>query len=191
MPKICLIALGCPKNVVEGESLAGVLRSAGWELTTDLESADCALVHTCSFISDARSESAQTIESLGRLKAQGILKKIVVTGCMVQDEGKAIVSRFPEVDCFIGTGSLHRINEFIASGTAYQATKPGGLLETASPRLLSSALPSTYLRLAEGCNHRCSFCVIPKLRGQYRSRTMASVVREAQSLAGRASRNLS
>lgn len=182
MNKVCLITLGCPKNIVEGENIAGILRGQGWELTTDIRAATSAIVHTCSFIADASEESSKTIKSLARLKKHGNLKKIIVSGCMVQKEGEKIESLFPFADGFIGTGNLERISELLGDGRKFISAPAGGLTESLYPRLLSSSLPSAYLRISEGCNHRCSFCVIPGLRGAYRSRTMESIIREADEL---------
>jgi len=182
MPKICLITLGCPKNVVEGESIAGLLRQGGWELTTDLASADTAVVHTCSFISDAKKESEDAIDALCALKKSGALKQIAVTGCLVQKEGRALQKKFREVDVFAGTGSMGGIVSLLSRGRAFELGQPGGLLEPGAPRLLSSALPSAYLRVAEGCGHKCTFCIIPRLRGSYKSRAKESVLAEAEEL---------
>jgi ribosomal protein S12 methylthiotransferase len=181
---VCIITLGCPKNVVEGEQIAGLLHDAGLRLTTDIGAADYALVHTCSFIADARAESENVIRQLLRLRQSGWLKKLLVSGCLVQADGKEVQRLYPEIDGFIGTGELHRIGELFNDGTPpFIVGKPGGLLESPSPRLLSSSLPSAYLRLSEGCNHRCSFCIIPQLRGKYRSRKKGTVLAEASSLA--------
>lgn len=179
---VVLITLGCPKNIVEGERLAGIIQAQGLTLTTDVNHADCAVVHTCSFIGDARRESSRVIRSLMRLKNAGRLQKVYVTGCYVQDEGPAIARLFPGVDGFLGTGTLAKLGEAIVSGGGFLAGPPGGLLDSAAPRLLSSTLPSAYLRIAEGCNHRCSFCTIPRFRGRYKSRPLSAIVTEAQAL---------
>ncbi|MHB9154126.1 MAG: 30S ribosomal protein S12 methylthiotransferase RimO [Endomicrobiales bacterium] len=190
MPTISLITLGCAKNIVEGESIAGLLESQGLSLTTRIEEAEYALIHTCSFIADARAESAGTIRAVARLKRKGRLKKLFVSGCLVQAEKEKIQALFPEVDGFIGTGQLERLPELIGGTTRLICGKPGGLLETETPRMLSSALPSAYLRLSEGCNHRCSFCLIPSLRGRYHSRSISSIVGEAEALAENGVREL-
>lgn len=179
---IALVTLGCPKNIVEGEYLAGIIQGHGYTLTTDISRADCAVVHTCSFIGDARLESSRVIRSLVRLKKAGRLKKVFVTGCYVQDEGPAIARLFPGVDGFLGTGTLAKLGDVIASGGGFVAGPPGGLLDSATPRLLSSTLPSAYLRIAEGCNHHCSFCTIPRFRGRYHSRPFTAIVNEARAL---------
>ena len=183
MSKICLITLGCPKNIVEGESIAGLLSAGGWELTTDLSAADAAVIHTCSFISDAKKESEEVINSLLRLKNKSRLKTLAVTGCLVQREGRSLKNRFKGVDIFIGTGSLESLPGLLEKGVGFDIAKPGGLLESSVPRLLSSTLPSAYLRIAEGCNHKCSFCIIPGLRGIYKSRRRGDILGEAKYLA--------
>lgn len=183
MSKICLVTLGCPKNIVEGESIAGLLRAGGWELTTNLTDADAAVIHTCSFISDAKKESEDVINSLSRLKIKGKLKTIAVTGCLVQREGKSLREKFKGVDVFIGTGALGSLTDLLEKGAGLDITRPGGLLESSVPRLLSSSLPSAYLRIAEGCNHKCSFCIIPGLRGRYKSRKKEDILSEAKDLA--------
>jgi len=182
MPKICLVTLGCPKNIVEGENIAGMLRAGGWELTTDLNSADAAVIHTCSFILDAKKESEEVISNISKLKRTGILKKIAVTGCLVQSEGRKLKEKFKCADIFLGTGQLSKLPEALNKESALELSNPGGFFSSGAPRLLSSSLPSAYLRIAEGCNHKCSFCVIPKLRGKYKSRAKGEILKEAREL---------
>ncbi|MCB4792403.1 MAG: 30S ribosomal protein S12 methylthiotransferase RimO [Elusimicrobia bacterium] len=180
--KVCLVALGCPKNMVEVESLAGLVKDNGWDLTTDLDNSKAAIVHTCSFIKDARDESAGAIKALSEIKKKGKLEKLIVSGCMVQGEGKRLIKEFPDVDGFIGTGNLKGILKLLSGEKKFILGTPGGLLDSYAPRLLSSNLPTAYLRLAEGCNHRCSFCSIPYLRGKYKSRNISSIIKEAEDL---------
>lgn len=184
--KLCLVTLGCPKNIVEGESIAGLLESKGWSLTTDLLSADAAVIHTCSFIADAKNESEDTIRAILRLKKSGRLKRVAVTGCLVQREGKALKDRFKGVDVFAGTGAdaIEMLPSALNDGNAELITKPGGYLESSAPRLLSSDLPSAYLRIAEGCNHKCGFCIIPAIRGKFHSREQNAILEEARGLVG-------
>ena len=163
--------------------MAGILQSSGWVLTTDIGAAHSVVVHTCAFIADARRESQEMIENLARLKRRGVFQKLFVSGCLVQDCGTAFKAQFPMVDGYLGTGNLARIAEHLSGNYAATVGAPGGLLESSVPRLLSSTLPSTYVRIAEGCNHRCSFCMIPRLRGRYQSRSMASIITEAIELA--------
>jgi len=182
--KLCLVTLGCPKNIVEGESIAGLLESKGWSLTTDLLAADAAVIHTCSFIADAKKESEETIRAILRLKKFGKLKRVAVTGCLVQREGKDLIDRFEDVDVFSGTGAdaIERLPAALKDGSVSLITKPGGFLESSAPRLLSSNLPSAYLRVAEGCNHKCNFCIIPRIRGRFYSREQGSILKEAREL---------
>jgi ribosomal protein S12 methylthiotransferase len=180
--KICLLTLGCPKNVVEGETLAGLLANSGWGLTTDLNKASAAIVHTCSFIKDARNESAGVIKALSDLRRNNKLEKLIVSGCMVQGDGKALLNEFKYVDGFIGTGGLQNITKLLSGEKDFILGSPGGLVESPFPRLLSSELATAYIRIAEGCSHRCSFCSIPSLRGRYKSRSIKSVVSEAEEL---------
>jgi ribosomal protein S12 methylthiotransferase len=181
MPTACLVTLGCPKNIVEGEHLAGALAKAGCTLVTTLEDADIAIVHTCAFIADARSESVAVIKTLTDMKKDGRLEKIIVTGCLVQEEGKRIVGLYPGIDAFLGTGQLDRLGDVLRGTAATVIGRPGGLLESPQ-RFLSSGLPTAYLKIAEGCNHRCGFCIIPRLCGRYHSRRMESITAEARSL---------
>ncbi len=181
---VCLFVLGCPKNIVEGEGMAALVTKAGHVLTTDISSADAAIVHTCSFVRDAKHESWSYIHKLAGLKAAGRLKKLIVTGCMAQEEGKKLLEMTPEIDVVLGTGQLSQLAKTLLLDEPFVSCKsPGGLLEAQRGRILSSSLPSTYIRIAEGCNHTCSFCVIPSLRGAYQSRSSASIMREAQALA--------
>ena len=181
--KICLVTLGCPKNVVEGETLAGLLNNSGWDLTTDLHKASAAIVHTCSFIKDAREESAGVIKALSDLRKNNKLEKLIVSGCMVQGDGKTLLNEFKYVDGFVGTGGLKNIAKLLSGEKNFILGSPGGLVESPFPRLLSSELATAYIRIAEGCSHSCSFCSIPSLRGKYKSRTIKSIVSEAEELA--------
>jgi ribosomal protein S12 methylthiotransferase len=180
---VCLITLGCPKNIVEGENILGIIRKKGYTLTADLKTAGTVIVHTCSFIEDARNESIDTIRAISKLKENGTIQKLIVTGCMVQDEKRNIQNIFPSADSFVGTGELHNIDSVLDVDACYKVSGPGGLMLPKAGRVLSSDLPVAYLKLSEGCNHRCSFCIIPQLRGRYRSRNIGSVVSEADSLA--------
>jgi len=183
MHKICIVTLGCPKNVVEAENIAGILKEKGHILTIDLNKADTALVHTCSFIRDAKRESEKFIKGLLKLKEKGKIRKIFVSGCLVQSEGRTLASSFPEVDGFLGTGELNRISSLIETGGGFICNEPGGLLESPNPRVLSSSGSSAYLKVSEGCSHKCSFCFIPEIRGRYKSRKTEHIVKEAGILA--------
>ena len=185
--RVHLVSLGCPKNRVDCEVMAGKLRSGEWELTDDAGNADVIIVNTCSFIQPATEESIQTILEMAGHKNAGTCRKLVVTGCMVQRYGKALEGELPEVDAFVGTGEYHRIDEILRA-RAGEAPRsyvdvPLFLHDEMSPRLNSWAPHSAYLKISEGCDHRCAFCIIPQLRGKMRSRTIPSLVTEAQRLA--------
>lgn len=186
--RVHLVSLGCPKNRVDSEVMAGKLRSGEWELTDDAGSADVIIVNTCSFIQPATEESIQTILEMSGHKSAGTCKKLVVTGCMVQRYGAALEGELPEVDAFVGTGEYHRIDEILRA-RAGEAPRsyvdvPLFLHDETSPRLNSWAPHSAYLKISEGCDHTCAFCIIPQLRGKMRSRTIPSLVSEATRLAG-------
>ena len=185
--RVHLVSLGCPKNRVDSEVMAGKIRSGEWELIDDAASADVIIVNTCSFIQPATEESIQTILEMSGHKSAGTCKKLVVTGCMVQRYGAALEGELPEVDAFVGTGEYHRIDEILRA-RAGEAPRsyvdvPMYLHDELSPRLNSWAPHSAYLKISEGCDHVCAFCIIPQLRGKMRSRTIPSLVTEAKRLA--------
>jgi ribosomal protein S12 methylthiotransferase len=190
MSKVCLITLGCSKNLVEAQTISGELHSKGIELTGDPSGASACVVHTCGFIEQSRKESDDVIRSLGDLKSRGELKRIVVSGCLAQLEKKALKQRFPFVDAVIGTGQLDKISEAVSGGQEFYLGAPGGLLESASSRVIFNAARSAYLRISEGCGHRCSFCAIPLIRGPYKSREKGSIVAEAKQLVAAGVREL-
>jgi ribosomal protein S12 methylthiotransferase len=185
--RVHLVSLGCPKNRVDSEVMVGKIHQGDWELTDDAAEAEVIVVNTCSFIQPATEESIETVLAMAGLKKSGRCKKLVVTGCMVQRYGRALEEELPEVDHFLGTGEYHRIDEVLRSRDA-QAPRsfvdtPLYLHDELSPRLNSWKPHSAYLKISEGCDHRCSFCIIPTLRGKMRSRTIPSLVEEARRLA--------
>lgn len=181
--KVSIITLGCAKNQVDTENLAGLLKKRGYEIDANPENADAIVVHTCSFIEAAKRESVETILGAARLK--GDKKKLIVTGCMVQQHGKEMLEELPEVDAFLGTGQLAQVPDFLDKPRArfLDRTNPGGLMDPDAPRLLKNTGPTANLRLSEGCSHPCSFCVIPKLRGGVQSRPEETILTEAKQLA--------
>ena len=186
--KVHLISLGCPKNRVDSEVMVGQLRSGPFELIDDPDDADVIVVNTCSFIQPATEESIQTVLDMAERKASGKCQKLVVTGCMVQRYGTALESELPEVDFFLGTGEYHKITEVLSSpsNSAIQKSHvdtPLYIHDEFAERLPSWKPHSAYLKISEGCNHRCAFCIIPTLRGKLRSRTQDSLVKEATTLA--------
>jgi ribosomal protein S12 methylthiotransferase len=186
MPKVGIISLGCPKNLVDSEVLLGILARHGYELTPRPEQADIIIVNTCSFIAPAQQESINAILEMAAYKKSGATRKLVVAGCLVERYRQEILREIPEVDFVIGTNELERVLEACGdSGDRRSADVPAEpyLYHEFTPRLLSTPFYSAYLKIAEGCDHPCSFCVIPQMRGRFRSRRFASVIREAENLA--------
>jgi len=208
--KIGLVSLGCPKNLVDGEVMLGLAREAGHHVTADAADADVIVVNTCAFIDNAKQESVDAILEMAALKGTG--KRLVVTGCLAERYRDELRKEIPEIDAVLGTGEVPRILEAI-EGTASDAhasplpffskaprrpedpagarrPAPSYIYDAETPRLVTTPGHFAYLKIAEGCDYTCAFCIIPTLRGAYRSRTIASIVREAQVLAERGVREL-
>ncbi|MFZ5475787.1 MAG: 30S ribosomal protein S12 methylthiotransferase RimO [Myxococcota bacterium] len=185
MERVHLVSLGCPKNRVDSEVMVGKLRSGPFELVDDPSEADVIVVNTCSFIQPATEESVETVLEMAGYKKAGTCRKLVVTGCMVQRFGKSLEGELPEVDHFLGTGEYHRIDEVLRDEAAPRSfvDTPMYIHDEMAPRVNSWAPHSAYLKISEGCDHRCAFCIIPQLRGKMRSRTIPSLVAEARRLA--------
>ena len=186
MPKVGMVSLGCPKNLVDSEVMLGILARQGYELTPRAEDAEVIIVNTCSFIEPAKRESIDTILEMAELKKSGSARRLVVAGCLVERYRKEILEDIPEVDYVIGTNELERVLDACAlEGAGRQSAAPVApyLYHEFTPRVLSTPAYSAYIKIAEGCDHPCSFCVIPQMRGKFRSRRFESVVREAESLA--------
>jgi ribosomal protein S12 methylthiotransferase len=186
--KVSLVSLGCPKNLVDAEVMLGYLSREGFEVTTDERTADIIIVNTCSFIKEAKQESIDTILDLADRKHDGRCRLLIVTGCLPQRYQEELARELPEVDIFVGTGDYPRIAEIIAEkqGTAGQLRytgDPNFLYDDELPRLKSSPHYSAYLKIAEGCSNCCSYCVIPSLRGAFRSRPLEKLLAEARGLA--------
>ena len=197
MPKVGFVSLGCPKNLVDSEVMMGILARAGYELTPRAGEADVLVVNTCSFIAPAQQESVQSILEMAEYKKFGRAQKLIVAGCMVERYRNEIREQIPEVDAVIGTGEVEKIlaaceGELNASANNGAAEEPPTYLyHDATPRILSTPRHSAYVKINEGCDHPCTFCVIPQLRGKFRSRRFESVVREAQNLATAGVREIS
>jgi len=189
MQKVFLVSLGCAKNLVDSELMLGLIREKGYDITDDPSSAAIAVVNTCGFIRSAVEESIDTILELARLKQHGFLKRLVVSGCFVQRYGKKLLREIPEVDAWLGTGQIHRIEEVLEAQDAQSAIlligKPDSLADHTAPRVQATPFYSAYLKIAEGCSHRCSYCLIPALRGRFRSRSVDSLFIEAQEMVDR------
>jgi len=185
--KVSLVSLGCPKNLVDAEVMLGYLSRAGFQVTTDETQADIIIVNTCSFIKEAKQESIDTILDLADRKHDGNCNLLIVTGCLPQRYQEELARELPEVDIFIGTGDYPRVVEIIAEkrGSADQICytgDPNFVYNDELPRLQSSPHYTAYLKIAEGCSNRCSYCVIPSLRGDHRSRPLESLLTEAKQL---------
>src|SRR3954468_10221030 len=198
---VYFVSLGCPKNLVDSQVMLGKLERDRYEITRSPENAEVIIVNTCSFIEASKEESIETILDLAQLKETGACKVLVASGCLPQRYAKDLEREMPEVDLFIGTGQYHRITEVLADRE--RAIEEGGPLPKRSyidqpafihtendARVHTGPAYTGYLKLSEGCNRRCAFCIIPKLRGNVRSRTVASLVEEARQMAGRGIREL-
>jgi len=184
MKTLYAVSLGCPKNLVDTEYILGLLHRDGYRVANVVEEADLAIVNTCAFIEEAVKESIDTILELADLRRQGRISKLAVAGCLVQRYGYKLARYIPEVDVWFGTGEVENVVEYLKGvrGRVY-LSRPSGLPGPNVPRLRCSPFYTAYLRIAEGCSHHCSYCLIPKLRGPYRSRPMQTIVFEAEQLA--------
>jgi ribosomal protein S12 methylthiotransferase len=185
--KVNLVSLGCPKNLVDAEVMLGYLAREGYGVTTDERDADIIIVNTCSFIKEAKQESIDTILDLADRKHDARCRLLIVTGCLPQRYQEELAKELPEVDIFVGTGDYPRIAEIIAehrtsAGQLRYTGDPNFLYDEHLPRLKSSPYYSAYLKIAEGCSNRCSYCVIPSLRGGFRSRPLDLLLEEAGTL---------
>ena len=215
--KIGLISLGCPKNLVDSEVMLGLAQAAGHQLTNDPSTADVLVVNTCAFIDSAKQESIDTILEMAELKKQSPGRRLVVTGCLAERYRDELREEIPEIDALLGTGEVPDIVRAIggAAGAAASplqfygahastprqfrrvpepgpgATRlPTYIYDADTPRLLATPRHYAYLKIAEGCDYKCAFCIIPTLRGAYRSRPSESIVREARGLAERGVKEL-
>jgi ribosomal protein S12 methylthiotransferase len=187
--KIGFISLGCPKNLVDSEVMIGLLQAQGHVLTSDPADAEVLVVNTCSFIGDSKKESIETILAAAQLKKSGSCKKLIVTGCLAERYPKEIQSDLVEVDAILGTNQIEEIakavsGDQVAPPSSYGRSDAGlYLYNDKTPRTLIGPRYSAYLKISEGCDHTCAFCVIPKIRGRLRSRSIPSLVSEASRLA--------
>ncbi len=181
------ISLGCAKNLVDTELMLGALQDNGYEITEELEKAEIIIINTCTFIEKAKEESINTILEVGQYKQYGDCKGLIVAGCLSQQYQEELFTEIPEIDALIGTGSWNRIME------AVEAIQQGqricimdsmtNMYDEGMPRMMTTPDYSAYVKISEGCNNGCTFCIIPKVRGAYRSRSIESIEREVQQLA--------
>lgn len=186
--KVGCISLGCPKNLVDSEIMLGLLNKEKYEVTVDMAEADAIIVNTCAFIGDAKEEAVDTILEAGLYKKTGKLKALIVTGCLAQRYRDEILKEMPEVDAVLGTGNVEAIEQVISeqlSGTKGKRMlldDPSDVDYLDHLRMLSIKGATQYLKIAEGCSNHCTYCVIPSLRGPFRSRSVESILREAKQL---------
>lgn len=182
---VCLVSLGCPKNLVDSEVILGLLSKKGYRLTTDPLRTDVLIVNTCSFIEDATKEAIENIIHLSRFKKEGRCRLLIVSGCLPQRYGKVLEKELPEVDYFVGTGEFQNLPKLLAQKPKRKSflSKPTFLYDETTPRILSTPPFIAYLKIAEGCSNACTFCTVPKIRGRSRSRKLRSVLDEAKRLA--------
>jgi ribosomal protein S12 methylthiotransferase len=198
METVHLLTLGCPKNLVDSELMLGALADAGYQISTDPASAQVLIVNTCAFIESAKKESIAAILEAAELKQKASGRRLVVAGCMSQRYGAELAKELPEIDILIGTGNFLELPELL------RRSKPPGLLSgragkgegeaapyvggahllpySDAPRIVTGNYFTSYLKVSEGCNHKCSFCIIPRIRGAHESRPVADVIREAHRL---------
>jgi ribosomal protein S12 methylthiotransferase len=213
--KIGMVSLGCPKNLVDSEVMLGLAQQGGHELTQNAGEAEVLIVNTCAFIDSAKQESIDTILEMARHKTDGSCKRLIVTGCMAERYRDELKKEIPEIDAVLGTGQVPEIvgaitggatpMTFYRTGTVARGTPAPGTLapgtlapgalptyiyDADTPRLLATPRHYAYLKIAEGCDYKCAFCIIPTLRGAYRSRPGDSIVREARALAARGVKEL-
>ena len=186
MASIGFISLGCAKNQVDCERMMYRVAEAGYDVQSDVVGADVVVINTCGFIDSAKSEAIDHILQMGQLKAEGLIGKILVTGCLSQRYQKVILEELPEVDGILGTGSYTEVVPAIEALLENQQVIDFGSIdapEQETGRILTTPEHYAYLKIAEGCDNRCSYCIIPYLRGKFRSRTMDDVLYEARLLA--------
>ena len=208
--KIGMVSLGCPKNLVDSEVMLGLAQKSGHQLTRDAAEADVLIVNTCAFIDKAKQESIDTILEMAEHKKTGACRKLVVTGCMAERYRNELRARIPEIDAVLGTGEVPEIVAAIGApptqfvpllrsngervGARAESPEPKALptyiYDAETPRLLATPRHYAYIKIAEGCDYKCAFCIIPKLRGHYRSRSIDSIVREAEMLANQGVKEL-
>ena len=191
--KVKMMSLGCPKNQVDAEVMMAKLRDGGCRLSPHAGESDVVVINTCGFIEDAKKESIENICEMAQLKKEGTIKGIVVTGCLAQRYFKEIREQFPEVDCVLQvgcTGDIVKAVQNAAAGKRLSLAAAPEELALGGHRVLSTLPFYAYLKIAEGCNNHCSYCVIPSLRGRYRSRPLEELVREAEKLARQGVREL-
>ncbi|MFK7694035.1 30S ribosomal protein S12 methylthiotransferase RimO [Paenibacillus sp. HJGM_3] len=193
--KVKVVTLGCEKNTVDSEIMSGLIHQRGFSLVQEPEEATVIIVNTCGFIDAAKEESVNTILEMAELKQSAKLKALIVSGCLTQRYKQQLMDEMPEIDGIVGTGDFHNITSIVDE--ALRGKKPALVgnpvfnYEAALPRLMSTPRYTAYVKIAEGCDNACTFCSIPIMRGQFRSRSIESIVAEVQQLASQGVREIS
>lgn len=185
-PTVAIISLGCAKNQVDAEAMLKQLHTSGYEIKDDPAHASCVIINTCGFLCSAREEAVESIIEMGKLKPEGTVKAIIVSGCMAQSVGEQILTEMEEVDGVIGLSGANDICTYVdraLSGERFCFVEAPEKLNLDMPRILGNEPYFAYLKIADGCDNRCSYCMIPSIRGAFRSRTMESIIDEAKDLA--------
>jgi ribosomal protein S12 methylthiotransferase len=194
MKKVGFISLGCPKNLVDSEVMMGMLDQKGWGITPHAGEADVVVVNTCAFIESAKKESIDAILEMAELKSSGRARKLIVTDCLAERYRDELRREIPEVDVIFGVNELEKIVEACGEASPKpfngERSYPLFLYDEHTPRLQATPRYCSYMKIAEGCDHTCSFCIIPRLRGSFRSRPISSLVAEAQQHVKRGVREL-
>lgn len=184
--KVCMVSLGCSKNLVDSERMLDKIRKHGYELVVEYGESDVTVVNTCGFIQSAKEEAIETILEIAKLKQEGTIKKIIVTGCLVERYKEELAKEFPEVDAVLGIGNQEDIIDVIDKvlhGQHIVTFDDKYRLQLTGNRIISTLPFFAYLKIAEGCSNRCSYCAIPDIRGNYRSVPMEDILKEANWLA--------
>ena len=191
--RIYFVSLGCDKNTVDSEMMLGMINGAGVEITMSLDDADGVIINSCAFIADAKEESINTILEMAKRKQEGKLSKIIVTGCLAQRYKDEIIKEIPEVDAVVGIQSFDKIVEILLCDDKEPRVVTDDLKLapiSGHKRLLTTSTHYAYMKIAEGCDKHCTYCIIPKLRGGFRSVPMDTLITEAKDLAERGIKEL-
>ena len=193
--KVAIVTLGCEKNLVDSDIMSELIDKRGYELVENPDEATVIVVNTCGFIDAAKEESVNTILDMADLKNSGNVKSLIVAGCLTQRYKEELMTEMPEIDGIVGTGDFDKITEIIDKSLIGERPiyvgNPAFSYENVSRRKVEEGTYTAYVKIAEGCDNTCTFCIIPDLRGQFRSRTIESVVREVEELASQGIKEIS
>lgn len=181
---IGFISLGCAKNRIDTEIMMGILKKSGHKIVDEVERSDLVIINTCGFINDAKEEAIDTIIEIGNLKEAGVVKYIVVTGCLAQRYGKELLAEMPEIDALVGISAFLDIDKVVKMVVTegeriLQIIPPTDIFVEKGERVLTTPPGMAYLKITEGCNNRCSYCAIPLIRGNLRSKDLEDIAQEA------------